>query len=230
MKVSIIIPAYNEEETVGELLKKILNVNLTRFHLEKEIIVVDDGSTDQTAQQISHFVNVRLIRHKGNQGKTAAIRTGLAFATGDIILIQDADLEYDPQDYPKLIYPIMTKRAEVVYGSRFMKRGIPMKMSFSSFIANRLGTLLTNLLYGAHLTDEATCYKVFTRKAISDVTFQSNGFGFCPEVTTELLKKGIAIHEVPVHYTARKRGKKFRPLDALTILRILLVNRLRFFG
>ena len=230
MTLSIIIPAYNEEETVGELLKKILDVSLTDLRLEKEIIVVDDGSTDQTAERVSPFVNVRLIRHAWNQGKTAAIRTGLASATGDILLIQDADLEYDPEDYSKLLHPIVTQKTEVVYGSRFMGKGTPMKMSFSSFIANRLGTLLTNLLYGAHLTDEATCYKVFTRKAISDVTFQSNGFGFCPEVTTELLKKGIAIHEVPIHYTARKRGKKFRPLDALTILRILLVNRLRFFG
>jgi len=230
MKVSIIIPAYNEEETVGELLKKILDVSLTGLNLEKEIIVVDDGSTDQTAQQVSPFSNIRLLRHKRNQGKTAAIRTGLACATGEIILIQDADLEYDPQDYPKLIDPIVTKRAEVVYGSRFMERGIPMKMPLLFFIANRLGTLLTNLLYGSHLTDEATGYKVFTRKAISGVTFRSSGFGFCPEVTTELLKRGITIYEVPIHYTARKRGKKFRPLDALTILRILLVNRLRFFG
>ncbi|MBI4436816.1 MAG: glycosyltransferase family 2 protein [Candidatus Omnitrophica bacterium] len=230
MKISIIIPAYNEEETVGELLEKILNVDLTGLHLEKEIIVVDDGSTDETARRVSPFANIRLIRHKWNQGKTAAIRTGLAFATGEIILIQDADLEYDPQDYPRLVHPIVTKGAEVVYGSRFMERGIPMKMSLLSFIANRLGTVLTNLLYGSHLTDEATCYKVFTRQAISDVTFQSGGFGFCPEVTTKLLKKGIAIYEVPIHYTARKRGKKFRPLDALTILRILLGNRLRFFG
>ena len=230
MKLSIIIPAYNEEETVGEVLKKILNVNLTGLHLEKEIIVVDDGSTDKTAQRVSHFSDVQLLQHKCNQGKTAAIRTGLASATGDILLIQDADLEYDPEDYPKLVHPIVTKRAEVVYGSRFMGRGAPMNMSLPFFIANRLGTLLTNFLYGSYLTDEATCYKVFTRKAISDVTFQSDGFGFCPEVTIKLLKKGIAIHEVPVHYTARKRGKKFRPLDALTILRILLVNRLRFFG
>lgn len=213
MKISVIIPVFNERETVREIVKQVLEVNTAH-----EIIMVDDGSTDGTRDlypEIQGYSDiVRVIYHEKNQGKGAAMRTGFQEATGDVFIIQDADLEYDPRDYEKLLDPILHHRTSVVYGSRL--RGGPTKaMFFWHMVGNRFLTLVTNLLYNAILTDMETCYKVFTADVVRGMKLNSRGFEFEPEITSKILKRGYRIYEVPISYYGREfhEGKKIRPIQ-----------------
>jgi dolichol-phosphate mannosyltransferase len=222
-KLSVIVPAHNERETIAEALRRV-----KASPGEKEIIVVDDGSTDGTREILEADSEIRLICHPKNQGKGAAIRTALAAVTGDVVIVQDADLEYDPADYPLLVEPIRLGKARVVYGSRFL-RGRP-DMRWPNYLCNRLLALAANLLYGARITDEATCYKAFDAALIREIPLDCRRFEFCPEVTAKVRRRGVRIHEVPIRYTARSfdAGKKIRPWDAVEAFWTLL--RYRFWN
>jgi len=226
MKLSIVVPAYNERETIAKLLRRVREVHLDG--VTKEIIVVDDGSQDGTwevLEQEGREEGTKVLRHHRNQGKGAAVRTGLEQATGDIIIIQDADLEYDPADYPVLIKPILAGKAQVVYGSRFL--GEHKAMFFWHALGNNMLTLLTNLLFDTTLTDMETGYKVFTAEVARKLRLRSQGWGFDPEITAQILKMGQRIYEVPISYTGREfwEGKKIRWHDAFTVLVTLLRHR-----
>jgi glycosyltransferase involved in cell wall biosynthesis len=206
MKLSVIIPVYNEEATIQEILTQVRSVGLAY-----EIIVVDDGSTDRTRELLKAEENQSgtvVIYHDRNQGKGAAVRTGFDRATGDILLIQDADLEYDPRDYPVLLRPIEEGRVKVVYGSRFL--GPRKAMLFWHMLGNKALTLLTNILYNTILSDMETCYKVFKADAIKGIPLRSRRFEFEPEITAKVLKRGHRIFEVPISYYGREynEGKK----------------------
>jgi glycosyltransferase involved in cell wall biosynthesis len=213
----VIIPCYNEKTTVEEIVRRVRAVQLAH-----EIIVVDDGSTDGTREVLSGIdsgSDVKIILHTHNQGKGAAVRTGFKNATGDVFLIQDADLEYDPRDYPILLKPIDEGIAKVVYGSRFL--GGPRKaMFFWHMVGNRLLTLVTNLLYDSILSDMETCYKVFRAEVIRDIPLRSRRFDFEPEVTAKVLKRGHRIYEVPISYNGREweEGKKITWRDGMIAL------------
>jgi glycosyltransferase involved in cell wall biosynthesis len=217
LKVSVIIPCYNEKPTVEEIVRRVRAVQLAH-----EIIVVDDGSTDGTREVLSGIdsgSDVKIILHTHNQGKGAAVRTGFKNATGDVFLIQDADLEYDPRDYPILLKPIEEGIAKVVYGSRFL--GGPRKaMFFWHMVGNRLLTLVTNLLYDSILSDMETCYKVFRADVIRDIPLRSRRFDFEPEITAKVLKRGHRIYEVPISYNGREwdEGKKITWRDGMIAL------------
>jgi len=222
--LSVIIPCFNEHSTILSLIERV-----QRVALSKEIIIVDDGSTDGTRELLSALVEglpgITVIFHQGNRGKGAAVQSGLAHATGEIVIIQDADLEYDPEDYHKVIAPILDGSTQVVYGSRNLQ---PNHYSYQSFYwGGRLVTLVVNLLYGVRLTDEATCYKAFARPIIQSFRLEAAGFDFCPEVTAKVLRRGYTIHEVPIHYRARPReeGKKIRMRDGLWAVWTLLKYR-----
>lgn len=212
MKLSIIIPVYNEKNTILEILKKIETNNLTDLGFEKEIIIVDDGSTDGTLEILKGLEkNYKIIYHPKNQGKGAAIRTGLKYATGDYTIIQDADLEYDPKDYKKLLECAIKNNAQVVYGSRNLNP----KNKYSSLLYYLGGvflTFLTNILYNAKITDEATGYKLFKTEFLKSIPLDSKGFEFCPEITAKIAKRKIKIYEVPISYYPRsiKAGKKIK--------------------
>lgn len=211
MKLSVIIPVYNEVETLEPAVKAVLAVKLA-----DEIVIVDDGSTDGTLELYPQIEaldeSIRVFKHEKNQGKGAALRTGFSKATGEIFLIQDADLEYDPRDYPALIQPIEEKRAVVVYGSRF--RGGPTKtMFFWHMVGNKFLTLVTNILYNTIISDMETCYKVFRADVVKDIPLRAKGFEFEPEITSKVLKRGHRIYEVPISYNGREfdEGKKLNP-------------------
>ena len=224
MKLSIIMPAYNEEKNILRVLKKVTSVKLP---LKKEIIVVDDGSKDKTRQLLKKVKNkaVKVFFHEKNMGKGAAIRTGLSKASGDIILIQDADLEYDPNEYSKLLKPIM-KGAKVVYGSRFHGKHHPRYHFY--YLGNKLLTTITNILYGSSISDMETCYKVFRREAIKGMCLRAKRFDFEPEITAKFLKRGYKIVEVPILYKSRsfKEGKKITWRDGMKALFYLIKYRL----
>ncbi|MBI5523926.1 MAG: glycosyltransferase family 2 protein [Desulfarculus sp.] len=224
MKLSVIIPAYNEEAYIATVLERVRAVAIP-----KEIIVVDDGSKDATAAIVQRQAgeDLTLVRHGQNRGKGAAIRTGLMRASGEVVIIQDADLEYDPQDYHAVVGPIMRGQARVVYGSRVLKPAN--RYSYLSFYwGGRLVSLATNLLYGSRLTDEPTCYKAFETPLLKSLDLACTGFEFCPEVTGKLLKRGVAIHEVPISYTPRNKGqgKKITFLDGLEAIWVLVKIKL----
>jgi glycosyltransferase involved in cell wall biosynthesis len=221
MKLSVIIPVYNERDTIAETIARV-----RAAPVDKEIIVVDDASSDGTPGIVASLSgpDLKLIRQPRNQGKGAAIRRGLEEAAGEIVLIQDADLEYDPADYPKLIAPIEAGEAEVVYGTRAPAfRG----MRFPHRVFNWLAARLANLLYHAGISDEATCYKAFRTQLIKQIPLQCRRFEFCPEVTAKVRKRGLRIHEVPVSYQARSvgAGKKIRWWDGVEALWTLIKYR-----
>lgn len=221
MKLSIIIPVYNEPKTIGEIIRQVKTVK----SLDKEIIVVDDGSTDETAKVIKDIRDITVIKHKVNQGKGAAIRTGIAEASGDFVMVQDADLEYDPQDILSMIKPIVQGKAEVVYGSRFT--GPRRNMFFWHWMGNQFLTLVTNILYNTTLSDMETCYKLAPLKLIKSLGLRAKRFEFEPEVTAKILKKGIRIWEVPISYAGReyREGKKITWHDGIPALWTLLKYR-----
>jgi len=237
MRLSVIVPAYNEADTIAEILRRVRAVELrvpvgygpengSAVILDREVVVVDDGSTDGTREILRRAQDVTVFLHQENQGKGAAVRTALQGSTGHIILIQDADLEYDPRDYPALLQPILEGRSEVVYGSRF--RGGPTKaMFFWHMLGNRFLTLVTNVLYDTILSDMETCYKVFTREVADQLNLRAHGWGFDPEITAQILKLGYRIYEVPIAYTGREfdEGKKIGWRDGLTVLWTLLKYR-----
>jgi glycosyltransferase involved in cell wall biosynthesis len=225
LKLSVIIPCYNEVETVAEIVQQVIDV-----HLAHEIILVDDGSKDGTRDVLAELEQqhsiVRVILHEQNMGKGAAVSTGFKAATGDIFVIQDADLEYDPRDYPELLKPIQEGRAKVVYGSRFL--GGPRKtMFFWNMIANKFLTFSTNILYNTILSDMETCYKMFSADVVKDIRIRSRRFDFEPEITAKVLKRGIRIYEVPISYNGREwdEGKKIKWYDAPIALWTLIRYR-----
>ncbi|HSJ56755.1 MAG TPA: glycosyltransferase family 2 protein [Anaerolineae bacterium] len=215
MKLSIVMPVYNECATVREILDQVRAVEMPG--VEKEILVVDDGSTDGSVEILRQELekgDVQVFFHERNRGKGSAVRTGIGHATGDLILIQDADLEYDPRDYPMLIRPIVEGRVAVVYGSRFL--GPRKAMLFWHMIGNKLLTLTTNVLFNAILSDMETCYKCFRADVVKEMPLRSRRFEFEPEITAKVLKRGHRIFEVPISYYGREfhEGKKISWRDA----------------
>lgn len=228
MKVSIIIPVYNEFRTFNQVLERVRRAPLPEG-CSKEIIVIDDGSTDGTTQMIAGHIRTGDIiggHHSiGNSGKGTAIRTGIALASGDIVLIQDGDLEYDPDDYARILEPIVAGQADVVYGSRFLGRSV--RMALKNRIANWILTAAANVLYRARLTDEATAYKAFRASILRELDLACRRFEFCPEVTAKVRRMGHQIREVPISYNARgiADGKKIRARDGLEALWTLVKYR-----
>jgi glycosyltransferase involved in cell wall biosynthesis len=238
-RLSVIVPVYNERNTLPELLDRVQRQRLSGGGAEAlEVIVVDDCSNDggvdflEQAPGRAAFPSVRLIRHPRNRGKGAAIRTGLAAATGDAVLIQDADLEYDPGDYAALVAPLLEGRADVVYGSRFLGRGRlarPTGMHPANWLANKLLSWTASALYVRRVTDEATCYKALRRDLMLDLDLRSDRFDICPEITSKVLRRGHRIFEVPIAYRGRgsNEGKKIRWTDAFHAWYALLRYRLK---
>jgi glycosyltransferase involved in cell wall biosynthesis len=229
-KVSIIIPAYNEGQTIAEVLDEVIKTRLPG--VEKEVIVVNDGSTDHTKDILATYgkrvKGLKIVHHQMNKGKGAAIKTGIAHSSGAIILIQDADLEYHPKEYPKLLAPVLSKQTKVVYGSRIeaIKRNLD-KMYLSHYIGNRMLSLLTSLLYGQKISDMETGYKVFRKEVVAGIHFNSRRFDIEPEITAKICKRGYRIMEVPIDFFGRtfKEGKKITWKDGLVALWVLLKYR-----
>jgi glycosyltransferase involved in cell wall biosynthesis len=222
MKLSIIMPVYNEERTLREIIDKIKRVDV-----EKEIVIVDDGSGDKTRQILDSLqdASIKVIRHTCNKGKGAAIRTALNYISGDVCIIQDGDLEYEPEDYLKLIQPIKNGQADIVYGSRFLAK-TKVTTPFH-YLVNRFLTFCTNLLFGSGLTDMETCYKLFKTNVIKELDLKSDGFEIEAELTSKAIKKGYKILEVPILYRARSYhdGKKIGWRDGLKTLHAILKFR-----
>jgi len=220
------MPAYNEKNTIKEIIRQVRNVELPDG-MDREIIIVDDASNDGTADILKMESDsiVRVLSHKANQGKGAAIRTGLPYANGDLILIQDSDLEYDPEDYKQMLAPILKKKAEVVYGSRFT--GERRNMMFWHYVGNRFLSLTTNILYNTTLSDMETGYKLFTKEALAGLVIKSNRFNFEPEITAKILRRKIRIYEVPISYSGREveEGKKISWVDGFSALWALIKYR-----
>jgi glycosyltransferase involved in cell wall biosynthesis len=228
-RLSILIPVFNEASTVGEILRRVRAAD--SCGLEKEIVLVDDASTDGTSdvlKKLQPSAGVKIISHPFNRGKGAALRTALEHATGDIILIQDADLEYDPSDYPNLLRPILDHRADVVYGSRFTG-GTHRVLLFWHYMANRFLTLLSNMLCNLNLTDMETCYKVFRRQCVEGIKLTSDRFGVEPELTAKLARRRYRFYETGINYSGRDyaEGKKIGWKDGLAAL--WFIFRYRFF-
>lgn len=226
MKVSIVIPSYNEAKTLPIIIKKVL---VQKIPYEKELIVVDDGSTDQTAKTADHFKNrknIKWLKNLQNLGKGSSIARAIKIATGDLILIQDADLEYSPNDYPKLLKPFQDINVKVVYGSRVLDDNPVSHWTFN--LGGRLVTAITNLLFGINITDEPTGYKIFRSQILKKMKLKSKRFEFCPEVTAKIAKAGIKIVEVPISYNPRPvNQKKIKWWDGLAAICYLL--KYRFF-
>lgn len=230
-KLSVIIPAYNEKETISELISRVQAVDIGS--LEKEIVVVDDGSKDGTRDILRNTPAVKSVFHEQNQGKGGALLTGIREATGDLIIIQDADLEYDPKDYPTMIAPILSGEYEFVMGSRFLLQKIKFFTDdgspfFSHFVGNKMITAFTNLLYGQSHTDYEGCYKAFTKKLAMEVNVKTRGFDFDNEFICKTLRFGYKIKEVPIHYQSRlyTEGKKITWQDGVKILFTILKWRI----
>jgi glycosyltransferase involved in cell wall biosynthesis len=222
--LSVIVPVFNERTTVAEVLRRIRAVELP---VDIEVVVVDDGSSDGTDKVLAALGDstVRIINHRRNQGKGAAIRTGMEAVRGDLVLIQDADLEYDPADWPRLLDPILRGKARVVYGSRFT--GERKNMLPLHWIGNRFLSLVTNVLYSSTLSDMETCYKLFDRQVLEGITIESDKFNFEPEITAKVLRRGFRIYEVPISYAGREvdEGKKITWRDGFGALQALVKYR-----
>lgn len=223
MLLSIVIPVYNERETLEAIVDKVLGVDLSPWNIAKEIIIVDDCSRDGTvelAQKLAQDGKIRLIRHEKNQGKGAALQAGFQTARGEVILIQDADLEYNPEEYPKLLKPILEGKADVVFGSRFMGGEPHRVLYFWHYLGNRFLTLLSNMTTNLNLTDMETCYKVFRAEILQSIPLKEKRFGFEPEVTAKVARRGCRIYEVGISYTGRTyaEGKKINWKDGLRAL------------
>lgn len=229
--LSIIVPTYNEGANLTAILKRLKEIVLP-CEMEKEIIVVDDGSTDSTPLCAQTYVeqnptqNIRILRHTSNQGKGMAIRTALKAVTGDFVVIQDSDIELNPSDLVPMLKTMLAKDLEVVYGSRFLNGNNPIS-NLSFYYGTRLLSWVTNILYRQHITDEATCYKMFRTKLLRSIPLKCRGFEFCPEVTAKVARRGIKIAEVPIGYNPRSRaeGKKIRAIDGLKALYYLIKYR-----
>ncbi len=221
-KLSVVIPVYNEKDWIIEILRRVKAVEI-----DKEVIIVDDCSTDGTREILKDLASKgeKVIFHEKNMGKGAALRTGFKNVTGDYVIVQDADLEYDPEDYHKLIAPVLKGKGDVVYGSRFT--GERRNMFFHHWVGNRILTLITNILYNTTISDMETCYKLFRSDIIKGVNIKSNRFNFEPEITAKVLKKGIRIYEVPISYTGREfsEGKKITWVDGFSALWTLIKYR-----
>jgi len=222
MKLSVIMPVYNEKDTIQKIVQKVLD-----SPLEKELIIVDDFSNDGTREILSKFndENLKILYHDKNLGKGASIRTGLSHTSGEIIIIQDADMEYSPEEYPLLIKPILDGKADVVYGSRFL--GTHRVFMFWHYLGNKFLTLLTNILYNTMLSDMETCYKVFKAEVIKEIKIRSNRFNFEPEITAKVFKKNLRIYETPISYGGRdyKEGKKIGWKDVFPAIWALIKYR-----
>jgi glycosyltransferase involved in cell wall biosynthesis len=223
MKLSVIIPVYNESGTILEVINRVEDIKIN-----KEIIVVDDCSTDGTRELLKKnaFPHTKILFHEKNTGKGAAIKTALTEAAGDVVIIQDADLEYDPNDFYELIKPIISGKAEVVYGSRF--KGRKTGMYFSHMIGTKFFNFLVYLLYRQRISDESTCYKAFKTEILKNLNLRCRGFEFCPEVTAKVMKRGYKIFEVPISYSGRcfKSGKKVTWKDGFLVIWTLLKYKL----
>ena len=227
MKLSIIIPVYNEKNTVKRVVQQVQDVKLD---MEKEIILIDDGSTDGTREILKNleYPNVKVKLQEKNQGKGSALQAGFSLATGDFVIIQDADLEYDPREYPILLTPLLDGRADAVYGSRFL--GGPHRVLFFwHYIGNKMLTTLSNMLSNLNLTDMETCYKVFRKDVLDKITIKSKRFGIEPEITMKLARQKCRIYEVPISYSGRDytEGKKIGWKDGVAAIYHLI--RFKFF-
>jgi glycosyltransferase involved in cell wall biosynthesis len=221
--LSVVMPVFNERYTIDEIIRRVLAINL-----RIELIVVDDCSTDGTSAMLDALqseLHFKLLRQPVNQGKGAALRRGFAAVTGDLVIIQDADLEYSPEEYPELIELICQGRADVVYGSRFLGRH--RVFLFTHYLGNQLLNVVTNVLYNTMLTDMETCYKVMTVDVLRSITLHSNGFGIEPEITAKVFKRGYRVYEIPITYDGRgyKEGKKITWRDGFVALWVLLKYR-----
>lgn len=229
-KVSVVIPVYNEVRTIEKVIRQIEAVDVP-----KEIIIVDDCSTDGTREVLQKLKRngIEVFFHDKNSGKGAALRTGFEHITGDVVIIQDADLEYDPQDYVKMIKLIQEDGVEVVYGSRFLEKnafpGFKQFFHVTHFIANKFLSFLVTLLYRVKITDMETCYKMFKKEVLKNLDLSANGFDFEPEITAQILRKGFKIYEVPISYSPRnyREGKKISWKDGIVALGVLLKYRFK---
>jgi glycosyltransferase involved in cell wall biosynthesis len=231
LKLSIIVPVYNEEQFVETLLQRVLATDLTPMNLSREIIIVDDCSQDNTPQILNGYsseADIQVLRHERNKGKGAALRTGMKAATGEIVLIQDADLEYYPDEYPKLLKPILEGKADVVYGSRFVGGEPHRVLYFWHYVGNSMLTLLSNMLTDLNLTDMESCYKVFRADVLRQITIEEDRFGIEPEITAKVAKLArtnqCRIYEVGISYSGRTyaQGKKISWRDGVSALRCIL--------
>jgi len=229
-KLSIIIPAYNEAQTLRQLVEKIIAVH---FPIDYEIILVDDDSQDRT-YEIAQLLGrqdsagrIKILRNEANRGKGYSILRGLEQAQGDVVVVQDADFEYDPSELPRLLEPLLEGKAQVIYGSRFLSSGVPQGMAFANYMANLFLTWITNLLYGIRLTDMETCYKIVPRDLMLSLELSACRFDFEPEITAKLSKKGVKIIELPIRYRGRTagEGKKIKARDFFIALKSLFANR-----
>lgn len=231
-KLSVVIPAYNERETIRGIIGRVQDVDISP--LKKEIIIVDNVSTDGTREILKKLdkkeEGIKVYFHKKNMGKGGAVRTGFSHVTGDIVVIQDADLEYNPKDYPTLLKPILAGKAEVVYGSRFKGKGIIDKTNWfipAHFVGNTFLSFFTSILFFTWLRDVETCYKMFTKEALDSITLHGTHFDLDPEITAKLRKKGYRIIEVPISFHPRtfKEGKKVRWRDGIRALGVIIKYR-----
>lgn len=224
MKLSIVIPVYNEAATISAIVAQVRSVDVG---MEKEILLVDDFSRDGTRDVLSRMgsehADLKILCHETNRGKGAALRTGFAAATGDIVLIQDADLEYDPQEYPRLLQPILDRHADVVFGSRFLGGGAHRVVYYWHYLGNKLLTTLSNMTTNLNLTDMEVCYKVFKREVIQSIPLKEDRFGFEVEITAKVARRKLKIYEVPISYYGRDyaEGKKIGWKDGLSALRCI---------